>query len=93
MVEKFFKKLRGDNKVENALQRLDRLVQEESRTSGAQALAVIHSVDRKIDVLIDGAQTSTRLAIHRAEPSRLPLDGKRAAGSAQEAPGTSHWCR
>jgi len=87
------KKLLGDNKVEDALERLDRLVQEESRASGAQALAVIYSLDQKIDVLIDGAETPRRLAIHRAEPPRLPLDGKRSADSAQEAPGTSHWRR
>jgi len=40
-VEKFGKKLLGENDVEDILQRLDRLTLDEARTTAAQTLAVV----------------------------------------------------
>jgi len=40
-VEKFGKKLFGENDVEDVLQRLDRLTDDEARMTAAQTLAVV----------------------------------------------------
>ena len=42
--EKFMKKLIGDTDIEAALQRLDRLTDDEARTTGAQILKVVYSL-------------------------------------------------
>jgi len=43
-IKKFMKRLIGRTDVENALQRLDRLTQEETRMTMAETLAVAHSI-------------------------------------------------
>ncbi len=43
-VEKFMKRLMGRTDVEDALQRLDRLTQEETRTAVAENLAVAYNI-------------------------------------------------
>ena len=48
------KKLFGENDVEDALQRLDRLTQDEARAAGAQALVVAHSLAQNMRPVIDG---------------------------------------
>ena len=52
--EKFVKKLFGENEVEAVLQRLDRLTQDEARTTAAQTLEVVYGLVRNMRVLIDG---------------------------------------
>ena len=54
--EKFVKKLFGENGVEAVLQRLDRLTQEEARTTAAQTLEVVHGLFQSMRVVIDGKQ-------------------------------------
>ena len=54
--EKFVKKLLGENGVEAVLQRLDRLTQEEARTTVAQTLEVVHGLFQSMKVVIDGKQ-------------------------------------
>jgi hypothetical protein len=54
--EKFVKKLFGENDVNAALQRLDRLTQEEARTAGAQTLEVVYGLFQNMRVVIDGEQ-------------------------------------
>jgi hypothetical protein len=61
--EKYLKKLIGRTEIEDALQRLDKLTQEEVRMATAQVLKVTHTVDDgvkavndKVAVVIDGAQ-------------------------------------
>ena len=53
-VEKFAKKLLGDNEVEAVLQRLDRLTQDEARMTAAQTLGVVHGLVNNMRVVMDG---------------------------------------
>jgi predicted nucleic acid-binding Zn-ribbon protein len=46
--EKFLKKLAGRKDIEDALQRLDRLTQEEALMAAAQILNLTHRVDKKV---------------------------------------------
>ena len=41
------KKVRGENEIEAALQRLDRLTQDEVRTTAAQTLQVVNNAERE----------------------------------------------
>ncbi len=52
--EKFVKKLFGENGVEAVLQRLDRLTQEEARTTAAQTLEVVYGLAQNMRTVIDG---------------------------------------
>jgi hypothetical protein len=51
---KFFKK--GEKDVEAVLQRLDRLTQDEARTTTAETLEVVHSLVQSMRVVMDGEQ-------------------------------------
>ena len=51
---KFVKKLFGENDVNAVLQRLDRLTQEEARTTAAQTLEVVYGLFQNMRVVIDG---------------------------------------
>jgi hypothetical protein len=51
---KFVKKLLGENEVDVVLQRLDRLTQDEARTTAAQTLEVVYGLARNMRVVIDG---------------------------------------
>jgi hypothetical protein len=57
-LEKFLKKLVGQNDIEDALKRLDTLTVEEARMAIAETLNVTHRVDDNVAVLIDGGQDS-----------------------------------
>ena len=46
--EKFVKKLVGRKDIEDALKRLDRLMQEEALMAAAQILKLTHIVDKKV---------------------------------------------
>lgn len=46
--ERFLKKLVGRRDIEDALQRLDRLTQEEARMAAVQILNLTHAVDTKV---------------------------------------------
>jgi hypothetical protein len=48
-VERFFKKLVGMKDVEDALQRLDKLTQEEVRMAAAEALKITRGIDDKVE--------------------------------------------
>jgi ribosomal 50S subunit-associated protein YjgA (DUF615 family) len=54
---KFIKKVFGEKDVEAVLQRLDRLTQDEARTTAAQTLKVIHGLVQGMRVIMDGEQT------------------------------------
>jgi hypothetical protein len=54
---KLVKKLLGDNQVEAVLQRLDRLTQDEARTTAAQTLEVVYGLVQNMKVFMDGEQT------------------------------------
>jgi hypothetical protein len=51
---KFFKK--GEKNVEAVLQRLDRLTQDEARTTAAETLEVVHGLVQNMRVVMDGEQ-------------------------------------
>jgi hypothetical protein len=52
--EKIVKKLFGGNEVDVILQRLDRLTQDEARTTAAQTLEVVYGLFQNMRVVIDG---------------------------------------
>jgi len=52
--EKFVKKLFGENGVEAVLQRLNRLTQDEARTTAAQTLEVVYHLSQNMRTVIDG---------------------------------------
>ena len=52
--EKLVKKLLGENEVEAVLQRLDRLTQDEARTTAVQTLEVVYGLVHNMKVVIDG---------------------------------------
>ncbi|KAH9979685.1 hypothetical protein BJV74DRAFT_858080 [Russula compacta] len=56
--KKFVRELLGKNKVEAALQRLDKLAQNESRTIAAQTLGAIYGLDQKMKDVIDDGKAS-----------------------------------
>lgn len=51
---KLVKKLLGENEVEAALQRLDRLTHDETRTTTAQTLEVVYDLVQNIRVVMGG---------------------------------------
>jgi hypothetical protein len=53
-LEKFVKKLLGQNDIEDALKRLDTLTMEEARMAIAETLNVTHRIDDKMAMLVDG---------------------------------------
>ncbi len=53
--EKFAEKLLGESGVIAALQRLDRLTQEEARLTSGHSLGVVHELFVNLGVVIDGA--------------------------------------
>ena len=55
VAEKYVKKLLGENEIESALQRLDRLTGEESKIAVAQTLNVVSDLANKMDVVMEGA--------------------------------------
>jgi hypothetical protein len=65
---KFVKKLFGDNEVEAVLQRLDRLTQDEARTTAAQTLEVVHGLVQNMKVFMDGEQIDMACRRRLAEP-------------------------
>ena len=61
--EKFFKKLFGLKDVEDALQRLDKLTQEEARMAAAEALTIARGIDDKmkdVDERLEGVDETVQ---------------------------------
>jgi hypothetical protein len=56
---KLVKKLLGENEVEAVLQRLDRLTQDEARTTTAQTLEVVYGLVQNMRVVMEGEATSS----------------------------------
>ena len=50
------KKLLGENEVEPALQRLDRLTQDEIRVTLAETLHLVYGLDADIKILVESEQ-------------------------------------
>jgi hypothetical protein len=56
---KFIRKLLRENGIEAALQRLDRLTQDEARTTAAQTLEVVYGLSQNMRMIIDGEETQS----------------------------------
>jgi prophage DNA circulation protein len=52
-LKKVIKKLTGNNEIEDALKRLDRLTQEEARMVSAQLLKVTNTIDNRVEEIAD----------------------------------------
>lgn len=52
--EKFGKKFLGENDIEGALQRLDRLTQDEARATATQTLELVYQLVQNMKVVMDG---------------------------------------
>ncbi|KAH9017295.1 hypothetical protein EDB84DRAFT_694478 [Lactarius hengduanensis] len=57
--KKFAKKLLGESEIEAVLHRLDRLTQEEARTTVIQTLEIVHGLVNNIKVVMDDGKAST----------------------------------
>ena len=55
------KKLTGNNEIEDALKRLDRLTQEEAQMASAQLLKIANAIDNEIGQIADGVDRIERL--------------------------------
>ena len=54
-VERFGKKLLGENKIEVVLKRLDRLTLEEARMTATHTLEVVYGLLKNVKAVMDGA--------------------------------------
>ena len=54
------KKLIGNNEIEDALKRLDRLTQEEARMASAQLLKIVNAIDSEVGQIADGVDRIER---------------------------------
>jgi hypothetical protein len=61
---KLVKKLLGDNEIEAVLQRLDRLTQDEARTTAAQTLEVIYGLVQNMKTFMDMDGERTHMTCH-----------------------------
>jgi len=64
---KFVKKAFGKKDVKAALQRLNRLTQDEVRTTAAETLEVIYGLVQNMSVVIDGEQTHSAYNLRSIE--------------------------
>ena len=74
----------GEKDVEAVLQRLDRLTEDETRTTTAEILKVIHALVQNMNLVIGGINgEKTRSACYppSVELSSLSLDGKSSIDS------------
>ena len=54
--ETFLKKIAGITKLEDGLQKLDRMTNEEARMANAEVMMLAYDIDKKVEGLIDGAR-------------------------------------
>ena len=81
--EKFLKKLFGENEVLSILQRLDRLTQDEARTTAAQMLEVVYGLVHNMRVVIDGKRVDS--VCEPLSVEHFSVDGKASADSVRDA--------
>jgi hypothetical protein len=74
---KLVKKLLGDNEVEAVLQRLDRLTQDEARTTAAQTLEVVYGLVQNMngEQMHDLSSPAAERHSHKTARHRLTLSG------------------
>ena len=59
-IGKFVKKLFGESKIEDALNRVDRLTRDEAHMAGTETLQVVHRLDRNMNLIAAGTRSSLR---------------------------------
>jgi hypothetical protein len=64
---KLANKFLGERGVEAVLQRLDRLTQDEARTTAAQTLHVVYGLVQNMSVVVDGEQTRSACTLLHVE--------------------------
>jgi hypothetical protein len=80
---KFVNKLFGENEIETALQRLDRLTQDEARATLAQTLNLVYGLDANMRALVQSEQHYPACLFPNFDT--LLLDSKASADSIWEA--------
>ena len=84
------KKIWGEKEVEAVLHRLDRLTQDEARTTAAQTLEVVYGLVQNMRAVIDGERMFFgSSSAHRS--TSCALDGKASTDGIQKALGTFGW--
>jgi hypothetical protein len=81
---RLIKKHFGEKDVEAVLQRLDRLTDDETRTTTAEILRVVHALVQNMNLVmggIDGEQMRSACCPPSVEHSSLSLDGKSSIDS------------
>ena len=80
--EKYFKKLFALKDLEEALQRLDKLTQEEARMAAAEALTITRGIDEKVKVVderlsgVDERVHSVDMKVEGIDDKVLSIDSK-----------------
>ena len=64
-IEKFVKKILGENDIEAVLQRLDRLTLDEARATGAQTLEVVYGLVQHRRIVLDGGKPVSSIFVAR----------------------------
>ncbi|KAH9178021.1 hypothetical protein EDB89DRAFT_2239740 [Lactarius sanguifluus] len=80
--KKFLKKLAGRRDVEDALQRLDRLTQEEARMATAEVLRLTHGVDNKVRAVDDRVKQVDNRMVVVDDNVKLIVDGGKESSAA-----------
>ncbi|KAH9055832.1 hypothetical protein EDB83DRAFT_2316171 [Lactarius deliciosus] len=79
--KKYLKKLVGRNDVEDALQRLDRLTQEEARMAAVEALMITRGIDDKMDGVNERVQcVDTKVEVIDNKVGSVTRDSVRCSG-------------
>ncbi|KAI9432211.1 hypothetical protein H4582DRAFT_1821433, partial [Lactarius indigo] len=73
--KKFFKRLVGRRDIEDALQRLDKLTQEEARMATAQVLKLTHNIEHKVEG-IDGKVEGVDERVQRVDNKVRAIDNR-----------------
>ena len=73
IAEKFVKKLFGENDIDAVLRRLDRLTEDEARTTAAQTLEVVYGLVQNMRVVIDGKRIGLTFKPPAAEHPYLKM--------------------
>ena len=88
LTERYLKKLIGNTDVEDALEKLDRLTQEEARMAAAELLKITHNVDRKVEEM-DNRMKGVDGKVQEVGDRVQDLDDKMDQASCSSSPTSS----
>ncbi|KAH9963416.1 hypothetical protein BGW80DRAFT_1544560, partial [Lactifluus volemus] len=84
-LKKFGLKLFGENKVEEALKKLDKLIQEEVRATAAQTLGVVSRVEQNTTVIMDDTAQTLGVVSRIEQYSTAIIHGETSHAKKQKA--------